>query len=370
MRLLDRYIIKEWAKIFCIALVVTLGILLLEDVYSHLQDLLKYNVSFLGVLEYYYYLIPSFLPLILPVAFFVSLLFFLGNLHKNNEITAMRAAGMNVFQITRYLWLVSGFFFALLLFLSAYWIPHSVERAVAFQENLRFENEVNERPIDEVGIVENLCFNNPQNGHLWVINRFSEYTYRAFGVNVYLRDTAGREQSRLMAKEAYFDDEKKLWVFLQVRELLFEHGSESPLRSLFYEQKECKELTETPAMMLGLSKDPRDLSLFELKALFRAAGSGNEFVMRPYQVQYYTILASPFICLVVVGIAIPLTLGSGRANPFVSVSKAAALLFLYYILMTTCTLMGENGILFPLIAAWMPNIAMLALAVVYFWKKI
>ena len=39
MRLLDRYVFFEWLKIFVIAVGVTLGILVLHDMYGHLGDL-------------------------------------------------------------------------------------------------------------------------------------------------------------------------------------------------------------------------------------------------------------------------------------------------------------------------------------------
>ena len=64
----------------------TLGLLLMEDMYDDLPDLLAYGANFMDVAWYYLVLLPSFLPIVLPLALLISVLFSLGNLHRNNEI--------------------------------------------------------------------------------------------------------------------------------------------------------------------------------------------------------------------------------------------------------------------------------------------
>ena len=93
MRLLDRYVFFEWLKIFVIAIGVTLGILVLHDMYGHLGDLLNWGASTREILLYYALFIPTLIPVILPISLLLSLIYVLGAMHRNNKITAMRAAG-------------------------------------------------------------------------------------------------------------------------------------------------------------------------------------------------------------------------------------------------------------------------------------
>ena len=95
MNQIDRYIFWEWLRAFLLALGATLGLLVIFDMYDNLGDLLDFNAASADILYYYFIIIPSLLPYILPVAFLVSLLFSLSNLHSNNEIVALRSCGVS-----------------------------------------------------------------------------------------------------------------------------------------------------------------------------------------------------------------------------------------------------------------------------------
>ena len=107
MSLIDRYVLKEWLIAFTLTLGVIIGILILQNMYDSLPDLLDTDASFKQILFYYSLALPTYLPAILPIALLVSLLFSLGNLHRNNEIIAMRASGADLIRISRSLWVLS-----------------------------------------------------------------------------------------------------------------------------------------------------------------------------------------------------------------------------------------------------------------------
>ena len=90
MSLIDRYVLKEWLIAFALTLGVIICILILQNMYDSLPDLLQTDAGFKQIVLYYSLTLPTYLPAILPIALFVSLLFALGTLHRNNEIIAMR----------------------------------------------------------------------------------------------------------------------------------------------------------------------------------------------------------------------------------------------------------------------------------------
>ena len=105
MSLIDRYVLKEWAMAFALTLGVVLGILILQNMYDSLPDLMEAGADVNQIVFYYVLALPGHMPTILPITFLVSLLFSMGSLHRNNEITAIRAAGCSLFRISRALWL-------------------------------------------------------------------------------------------------------------------------------------------------------------------------------------------------------------------------------------------------------------------------
>ncbi|MFU8848156.1 MAG: LptF/LptG family permease [Opitutales bacterium] len=368
MSLIDRYIFKEWLVGFALTMGVIVGILILQNMYDSLPDLLDAKASAGQILFYYALALPSYLPAILPIAFLVSLLFSLGGLHQNNEIVAMRASGASLFRISRSLW-GAGLFLSLLLFyLTALVVPKTVEQARTFFENLEFASAENSEQAERKSMLYNLGFDNRKDGRLWFMNRFNERAWLGLGVNVHTRDAAGTELSRIAAREAYYDDTNGHWVFLDGRELLFDPATGDPLRSLPFKEKIFEDFDEDPSLMLGLHKKPKELSLFELRRIIDSVPAEENPVVHAYEVRYLSLLAAPFSCLVVVGIAVPFAVSGVRASPMIGVSKCLGLFAFFYVLISLATIFGERQIIPTAVAAWLPNAVMLLLAVWFFRK--
>jgi lipopolysaccharide export system permease protein len=57
-----------------------------------------------------------------------------------------------------------------------------------------------------------------------------------------------------------------------------------------------------------------------------------------------------------------------RVSPAVGVSKSIVLFFIYFILNHIATPLGANGVIDPMWAAMMPNLAMIGLATYFFGR--
>lgn len=368
MSLIDRYVFKEWLVGFTLTLGVIVGILILQNMYDSLPDLLDAKATVGQILFYYSLSLPTYLPAILPIAFLVSLLFSLGGLHRNNEIVAMRASGASLFRISRSLW-GAGLVLSLLLFyLTALVVPNTVEKARTFYENLEFASAGSSEAGEKKSMLYNLGFDNRKDGRLWFMNRFNERAWLGLGVNVHTRDADGNELNRIAAREAYYDDTRGHWVFLDGREMLFDPETGDPLRSVSFQEKTFENFNEDPNLMLGLHKRPKELSLFELRRIIDAVPPEENPAVHAYEVRYFSLLAAPFSCLVVVGIAVPFAVSGVRTSPMVGVSKCLGFFAFFYVLISIATILGEREIIPTIVAAWLPNIVMLLLAVWLFRK--
>jgi lipopolysaccharide export system permease protein len=368
MSLIDRYVFKEWFVSFALTLGVIVGILILQNMYDSLPDLLDAEATVGQIIFYYSLALPTYLPAILPIAFLVSLLFSLGNLHRNNEIEAMRASGSSLFRISRSLWGAGLVLSILLLYLTALVVPKTVEQARTFFENLEFASAGSSEAREKKAMLYNLGFDNRKDGRLWFMNRFNERAWLGLGVNVHTRNAEGMELSRVAAREAYYDDTQGHWVFLDGRELLFDAETGDPLRSMPFKEKIFEEFNEDPNLMLGLHKEPKELSLFELRRIIDAVPPEENPAVHAYQVRYFSLLAAPFSCLVVVGLAVPFAVSGVRTSPMIGVSKCLGLFAVFYVLISIATILGERQIIPTILAAWLPNIVMLLLAVRLFRK--
>ena len=352
---IDRYLFWEWLKVFLLTLGVVLGLLILEDMYDDLPDLLDYGAGPSDIGLYYLVLLPSFLPLVLPISLLVSLLFSLGSLHKNNEIVALRAAGLSLWRISRGLWFAGLLLTALLFALNSRWVPWSVETSRELLDGLRFTSqEAGGVDFREIGQVPNLSFDNRRAGRLWFMNGFSERAFLGVGVTVYTRDRDGRERYRIAAREAVFEESEGYWRFLDGREITYNAEGE-PIRSVGFDEKKMLEYREHPELMLALNKRPKDLSFFEIRGILSSIQPEENPRVYAYLVQYYQILAAPFSCLVVMGLAIPFAVSGVRTNPLVGVSKSVGFFILFYFMSNICIVLGERQLIPAEVAAWAPN---------------
>ena len=104
MKRLDRYVFSEWFRNFAGTLLVMLSLMVVFDMYDGFEDLLEMSATGEAIIRYYALLVPTFLPVIVPLSLLISLMFALTNLHRNNEIMAMRAAGLSLWRVTAWLW--------------------------------------------------------------------------------------------------------------------------------------------------------------------------------------------------------------------------------------------------------------------------
>ena len=368
MPVLDRHVLVQWLKIFTLVVAAMLGLLVLEDMTHNFADFIDYKSSVIEVVYYYLVILPGKLPIVLPLSILVSLLYALGQLHRSNEFTAMRAAGIGTFRITRSIWITGVFLSAGSWFLGANVIPWSVEHARTIKDNLAYQAEAKHESIDRVGMHPDLAFDNQRQGRLWMMNRFSAYSNRAFGVTVSELDEKRREVTRIVAREGYYDETRRDWTFLWGREVWFDPDSGEQTRSTPFDKKTYPLITDDPSLMLLLGKNAEDLSITELRRIIDYYTIDENPKVVSFVVEYDRLLAAPLGMLIVMGLAIPFAMSGVRVNPAVGVSKSIGLFFLYYLLSNAGSLLGERQTIDPMLAAWLPNIAMMGMSVFLFWR--
>ncbi len=366
MSLFDRYLFREWLKAMFVFVLLILGILVLEDMYKNLKMFLGKNAGVSNILGYYLFLLPSFFYTVIPVSFFVSLLFVLNTMQGNNEIIAMRAAGLTVFRITRVLWLTTIFLAFIMGTLNAYILPLGSARVKTILERIEFNDQKNKGyNVQSIGIVPYLNFYHLKENRLWFMSNFSFYSYRGKYAVVSQLDNAQREQKRIQAAEVSFDDARKEWVFYNGRQWNFDVSTGEPQSCHQFQEIRVQNFTETPKLMNSTNKQLKHLSFGELKDMLKEFPK-NHTQLVGHWVKYYSILSTPFICFMVILLAIPFSLKGVRTNPMVGVSEAVGLFFLYYLVNNIGQLLGTQGLLQPFLAAWLPNILMLGLGGLFY----
>jgi lipopolysaccharide export system permease protein len=365
----DRHLLREWLSILGLTLVLMCGLLLVQVMFNDFRDLRDAGAGARDLAIYLIVTVPSFLALTLPIVLLVSTLFVLGKFHKNNELTAMRAAGVGFGRLMAPIWVVGLLCCGLSWWLNSSVVPRSVERARVMMESLQFKKQAQSSPMDHIGAVFSVGFDNPSGRRMWFINRYSKYTTTAYGVYVSELDARRRETGRVVARAAWFDTKSLAWVFEDGRVMGFDpetgiNTSTAP----FVGEKVFPQFNEDPRLMMLIDRRPIDLSFTELRQLIGYLSLENSAKSVPYSVRYYELIADVLVPLIVIAIAIPFAISGVRVNPAVGVSKSIGLFVLYYALLQGAVFAATRQLVDPEVAAWMPNIAMIGLAGLLFYR--
>ncbi len=364
MPLIDRHILWEWLKIFAMTLIAMVGMLLISAIYNNLPDLMEWEVATGLAVEFFSMIALGFLPVVIPVSLLVSLLFALGHLHKNQELTAMRAAGQGIFRITRSLWIAGAVLSFLMLALNASIVPYATERAETILSEFALAFNERNGNFDRTSARGSfLFFNNAADRRNWYIVNYNPYTGTAHGINIYTYGDDGRIEKALIARDGKYDAGTRTWTMHSGRELEYDVAGQL-VRQPKFSEKTVADFSENPSLMTLVGRKASDLSIPEIRRILNETDVKSNPRIAEYEVYYNSILASPFCCLIVVGIAIPFAVSGVRVNPMVGVSKSIGLFAAYYLLVNIFNMLGASQWLPPIVAAWSPNILMLGYALV------
>jgi lipopolysaccharide export system permease protein len=99
VRLLNRYLLRQLVAPFCFALVALTGFMLISQVAKKFGALVGKGLPWSVITEVFVLSLPFIIAMTLPMAVLLAVLYTFSHLAADNEITAMRANGISVYQI-------------------------------------------------------------------------------------------------------------------------------------------------------------------------------------------------------------------------------------------------------------------------------
>ncbi len=99
MRLLSRYLLRQLAAPFLFALAALTSLMLLSQIAKKFGALVGKGLPWTVIVEVFALSIPFIVAMTLPMAVLLAVLYAFSHLAADNEITAMRASGVSVYQI-------------------------------------------------------------------------------------------------------------------------------------------------------------------------------------------------------------------------------------------------------------------------------
>ncbi len=118
MKTYYKLILKSYIGPFTATFLVTIFVMLMQFLWKYVDDLVGKGLEWYIIVELIFYASATFVPLALPLAILLSSIMTMGNLGENNELVALKSAGVSLTNIMRPLLFISlflsltGFYFA------------------------------------------------------------------------------------------------------------------------------------------------------------------------------------------------------------------------------------------------------------------
>ena len=177
MKKLDQFILKSFIGPFIAILLVVVFILMMQFLWLYIDELVGKGLSFKVILEFLGWGAATLLPLSLPLATLLASMMTLGTLGENNELLAIKAAGISLQRVLIPLGIVCGVISIGAFFVSNDLIP------VAYNNIYTLRDDIG-KTKEEIKIPTNTFYNGIE-GYILRVNERNDETGIMHGVMVY-----------------------------------------------------------------------------------------------------------------------------------------------------------------------------------------
>jgi len=318
-------------------------IYLVIDFLQRIDNFIEAQVSKGPWFLYFLYKCPLILVQMLPPAVLIAVIVMFSSMRKRNEVTALKASGINIFSAASPVFMISLILGGALFLFSEVLVPLTSSRG-----NKIWMTEVEKRGPE-------LFYGSDQ---IWYKRADAIYWVKHFdpkrgvmkGPSFYFFDDAFRLVKRIEGKTGVWKEGE--W---EIRDGIVQVAAKDGTYELRKFDRYRLRIPETPEAFTKSHRRPEEMSYWQLKKYAKRVKSEGYDNTR-YLVDMHIKVAFPFIVFImtIIGMAISLR-QKGDATPLV-VAIGVGICFLYMVIFGTARSLGLAGILPPILAAWLANI--------------
>ncbi len=345
MKILTRYILKQFLWPFLFSMLLFCVIILIVTVFDQLKFIMDNKAGPVLAAKYFLLQLPYLLLQITPLAVLFGVLFSLGSFSKGSELIAMRAGGVNIFMVA--LPLVGAGFLVFLL--SILFNETLVPKAKSLSERVR-QVEIEKKPATKATQRWHISLRGEDN-RMYHVERFDGPTNTMSNILILEFGQGIELASRLDAREGKWENGR--WVFIDGWFRTFNADGDEALTQPFSRMPLV--LPEKPDDFLSEQKEPRELNMIQLIAYIRQLQKNGADVQKEL-VELHLKVAFPFACVVLVLLGVPTGWKLGKwSSMATSVGLCLVVSFGYVGLIQVGQALGQTGVLSPAFAGWMAN---------------
>lgn len=356
MRTLDRYVLREWSRVFA---VVMLGFPVLTIVINITDKLDKYLAAGLTkgeiALAYVFYT-PEMMFMVLPAAVLFATVFTIGTLGRHSELTAAKASGVSFHRIIFPLVIVS-----VVAFVAGVGIGELAPVA-----SVRKAELLKERAVHSTSVRVNFVYR-ADSGWVYAAQTLNVATRSMTDLLLQRQGTGGDNPTIIIvAQQGRYDSAGRRWTLDHgALRYLIGAGQEA---AFAFDRMRTDAIRETPTDLLAEPKAPEEMRYAELGHYIDAlARSGSD--TKKLGVELALKISVPFTCIIITLFGAPLAVSNPRSGAAWGIAVSLATTFVFLLMVQLSKAVGAGGLLPPTLAAWFPNIVF-GLAAIWLMRRV
>lgn len=350
--IIDRYIAKIFLTFFVGGLIVFVTLFVAVN---YMTELAQYKAPTDAVIKYYLLMAPSQIYQMIPVACLLGTIFTLSQLSRTNELVALFSSGMSLARVSTPILVL-----VVLISSVSFWLNDRLFPIVNQRRNYVLYVDIQKKPGLYSTVKTNKIWYRSGNV-LFNIKTLQADRGTAQGLTMYFFNGAWQLIQMITAEDVRMAGAN--WELGKGTVTLFQQDSNIPLTQDF-KQKTISVSGDT-ADIQKTSLSTETLSVAELKRYIQRNKEAGLDTLR-YEVDYHAKFAFAFAAFVMSFLGIPFSVTRQRAGGAAfNVGATLVLAFVYWAAYSSGITMGQHGALPPMMAVWLPNMAMVALSAVF-----
>jgi lipopolysaccharide export system permease protein len=356
MKTLDRYFSAMFAKNFVLSVVALTTLFLFQALLGGLFDR-SFDPS--QVLFYQLMGTPQIMVQMMPPSVMLATVLTLSELSRSNELIACFSIGVGLQRLVTLLLSLVFIISCLMLVLQDRILPPSHRKRTAY-----YWKEMRKRPDFYLDVKQDKIWYRSKN-LIYNLQRFDARTQTIFGMAVYTFDERFNLIQVVDANRAQHSEAG--WKLMDGTVTLFSKEDAFPRTQKFAEKELF--IAETPRDFQEIEKEVDGLRLKELWSyIARMKDAGAD--TKPYEVKLHSRISLSFMPIIMCILGVPFAVRSRRDGGMArDLGLCLGVTFFYWLFFSVGLSLGTNGVLPPLLSAWLPSIIFGALAAVLITRK-
>lgn len=355
---LDRYLLKELIGpfLFGVGLFSSVGVTV-GTVFELVRKVTESGLPIEIAIQYFLLKMPDFIVLAFPMSMILATLMAYSRLSSDSELIALRSCGISVYRLVVPAIILSFCVTALTFAFNEIIVPNANYQAsqildnalekerLPFKEQNIFYPEYRDVKQED-GSEEKIL------ARLFYAEQFDGEKMKGLTI---LDRSQGDLKQIISAESAVWSPQRNEWDFYQGTAYVV--SSDGSFRNIVrFDHKQLK-LPRAPLDLAGKGRDYGEMNIAQAQEHLNVIKlSGDDQKIRKLRVRIQQKYALPFVCVVfgLIGAALgtkPNRAG-GKATSF---GISVVVIFTYYLFAHVASGMGINGVITPVMAAWLPT---------------